>query len=93
MKGSSSNKGKIFDQEGSTMDLIGVEPLSSAPPTSLVPYNTSEDEVLVAHALSLKEKLPIDSQDAESPNLGDNLVQTSLEIVVPDTETEEDPSE
>ena len=75
------------------MDLIGVEPLSSTPPTSLVPYNTFEDEVLVAHELSLKENFPIDSQDAESLNLGDNLVQTSLEIVVRDTETEENPSE
>ena len=57
----SNNKGKIFDQEGSAMDPIDVEPLRSAPPTLLVPHGTSEDEVLVADVLGPKENSPIDS--------------------------------
>ena len=72
VKGSSSNKGKIFDQEGSVMDPIDVEPLCSTLPASLVPYDTSEDEVLAAYAPDLKENSPIKSQNTESLNLGDN---------------------
>ena len=44
VKGSSSNKGKAFDQEGLGMDPIEVEPLTASP-TSLIPYGTSEDEI------------------------------------------------
>ena len=36
LKGSSCYKGQTFDQEGSAMDPIDLEPLSLAPPT-LVP--------------------------------------------------------
>ena len=70
-KESSSNKGKIFDQEESAMDSIDVEPLRSAPPASLMPYGTSEDEVLTTNTPSLKENSPIKSQNVESRNLGD----------------------
>ena len=69
VKGSFSNKGKI---------PVDVEPLCSTLPTSLVPYDTSENEVLAAYAPDLKENTPIKSQNTESLNLGDNLVQTSL---------------
>ena len=72
MKGSSINKGKIFDQEGLAMDPIDVEPLKFAPLASLVPYGTSEDEFLTADGLGLKENSPIESQSPKSPNLGDN---------------------
>ena len=45
VKRSSNSKGKSFDQEGSAIDPIGVEPLSSAPLASLVPYCTSKDVI------------------------------------------------
>ena len=89
MKGSSINKGKIFDQEGSAMDPIDVEPLRSAPPASLVPYGTSEDEFLIANGLGLKENSPIEIQSPKSPNLGDNRSKPSPEIVVPNIKTKE----
>ena len=44
MKGSSNSKGKTFDQEGSTIYLIVMEPLNLTSPTILLPYGTSEDE-------------------------------------------------
>ena len=63
VKGSSINKGKIFDQERSAMDPIDVEPLCYTLPASLVPYDTSEDEVLAAYAPDPKEKSLIKSQN------------------------------
>ena len=60
-KGSSSNKGEIFYQEGSAMDLIDVGPLRATPLSSLVPYGMFEDEVLTTDAFVLKEKSPIKS--------------------------------
>ena len=57
VKGSSSSKGKTFDQEGSAIDPIDVEPLSSAPLPSLVPYGTSEDEILAKKRLWGEGKL------------------------------------
>ena len=59
VKGSSNNKGKIFDQEGSAMDPIIMEPLSSAMIASLVPYDTYEDEFLAAYALAPKKTLQL----------------------------------
>ena len=88
MKGSSNNKGKIFDQEGSAMDPINVE-LRSAPPALLVPYGTYEDEVLQVDAFDPKEKSPIESQNTESMNLGDNPMETPSETVVLDTKIEQ----
>ena len=70
------------------MDPIVMEPLSSALPTSIVPYDTSEDEVLAAYALDPKENSLIGSQDAISPNLGNNRVQTLLETLVPEIKIE-----
>ena len=93
VKGSSSNKGNIFDKKELAMDPIDVEPLSFAPPTLLVPYGTSEDEVLAAYAPSPTENSPIESQKAESSNLGDNPVQTLLETLVPNIKIKVDPSE
>ena len=61
MKGSSSNKGKIFDQEGLAMVPIDVEPLRSTPPASLVPYGMFEDEVLTTDAPSPKENSLIEN--------------------------------
>ena len=58
------------------MDPIDVEPLRSTPPTSLVPYGTSEDEVLTTDALGPKEISLIESQITTSPNLKDNPIQT-----------------
>ena len=46
VKGSSISKGRTFDQKGSTMDPIDMEPLSSALPTALVPYGTFEEDIL-----------------------------------------------
>ena len=63
-----------------------MEPLSSVPLTSLVPYGAFEDDVMVAYTLGPKENSPIESQNIESPNLGDNPVQTLLETLVPITE-------
>ena len=74
------------------MDPINVEPLRSTPPTSVVPYDTFEDEVIIMDAPGPKENSPIESQNAASLNLGDNPVRTPLETLVPDTETKEDPS-
>ena len=55
MKGSFISKGKTFNQEGSTIDPIDEEPLSSAPPTTLVPYGTSKDEIPSAKGFGQKE--------------------------------------
>ena len=43
-KDSSNNKARSFDQEGSSMDPIDVEPLRSVDPTAIVPYGKFEDE-------------------------------------------------
>ena len=93
VKGSYSNKENIFEQEELAMDPIDVEPLRYAPPTSLVPYGMSKDEVRITDAPGLKESSMIESQNAESLNLGDNPIQNPLETLVPDIEREEDPSE
>ena len=56
-KGISIEKGRIFDQDGSSMDPIDVEPLHSAP-LALVPYGTSKEDVLVADAYEQKSPSP-----------------------------------
>ena len=43
------------------MDPIEVEPLNSAPLVSLVPYDTSEDEIPAAKGSGQKESSPIKS--------------------------------
>ena len=77
VKGSSSSKGKTFNQEGLAMDLIDVEPLSLASPSALVPYDTFEEDAstlitLEKHSPSSVEESPND----QGPNLERNLVQT-----------------
>ena len=89
VKGSSNSKGKTFDQEGLVMDLIDVDPLSSAPPTALVPYGTFEDDAPSPITLEKLPPSPIkDSLSDQGPNLERNLVQTSIETNVSDIETE-----
>ena len=44
VKGSSNSKGKTFYQEGSVVDTINMEPLSSASPTTLLSYDTFEED-------------------------------------------------
>ena len=68
-------------------------PIGSGWAQGLLHYDTSEDEVLVAYAPNLKENSSIKSQNTESSNLRDNLVQTSLESLVPNIEIEADLSE
>ena len=73
MKGSSCFKGKTFDQEGSIINPVDVEPLSSALSIILVPYGTSKDEIHVAEGLEKKESYLMEDQNAKSSNLEDNL--------------------
>ena len=71
-----------------------MEPLRSTPLTLIFPYGMSEDKViLTVDAPGPKENSPIESQHIESPNLGDNLVKTLPETIVPNTKSEVDPSE
>ena len=51
----SSSKSKAFDQEGSIIDPIDMEPLSLAPLATLVPYGTSKDEILATEGFGEKE--------------------------------------
>ena len=51
-KGVSSDKGRTFDQDGSAMDLIDMEPLSLAPPPALVPYGTFEEDIPTLGSIS-----------------------------------------
>ena len=92
VKGSSSSKGKTFDQEGLAIDPIDVEPLSSTPLASLVPYGTFEDEIPAKEGFGEKESYPLENQNVKSSNLEDNPVQTPIEIVSKDTEIEANPS-
>ena len=46
VKGTSNSKGKTFDQVRSTMDPTDIELLILGPPTTLVPYGTSEKDAL-----------------------------------------------
>ena len=48
-KRGSINKERAFNQDGSTMDPIDVEPLSSTPPTALVPDGTYEENVTTVY--------------------------------------------
>ena len=92
VKGSSSSKGKTFDQEGSAIDPIDVEPLSSAPIASLVPYGTSEDEIPTKEGFREKESYPLENQNVKSSNLRDNPVQKQIETVSKEAEIEANPS-
>ena len=74
LKGSSSSKGKIFDQEGLVMNPIVKELLNSASPSALVLYGTTEDETPIAKGFGEKESFPLEGQKVESSNLEDNLV-------------------
>ena len=93
LKGSSSNKEKVFDQEGLAMDPIDVKPLNSVPPTALVPYGTSEDEVLAAERSEQKGISLLENQNVESSNLEDNPVIMMIEMMGIDTELVVDPFE
>ena len=93
LKGSSSNKDKVFDQEGLAMDPIDVKPLNSMSPTALLPYGTSEDEVLAAERSEQKGISLLENQNAKSSNLEDNSVIMKIEMMGIDTELVLDPSE
>ena len=81
LKGSSNNKKNVFDQEGSAMDPIDVEPLNSAPLATLMPYGISKDEVLVVERSKYKGSSPLENQNSESSNLEDNPIRTTIETV------------
>ena len=83
VKRSSSSKEKSFDQEGSAIYPISVEPLSSAPPTSLVPYGTSEDVIHAEEGFGKKQSYPLKNQNVKSSNLEDNPVQMPTQAVGP----------
>ena len=91
VKGSSSSEGKTFDQEGSTIDPIDVEPLSLAPLASVMPYGTSENEIPAKEGCGEKESYPLENQNIKSSNLRDNPVQKPIEIVSKDIEIEANP--
>ena len=46
----SNDKGRTFDQDGSIMNLIDIEPLCSSPLVALMPYRTSEEDILIVQA-------------------------------------------
>ena len=83
VKMSSSAKGRIFDQEGSAMGPIDVEPIRSKPSLSLVPYDTSEDEVPTSEASRQKESSNIRNPNTNGLNTNNNAVQTLQETLVP----------
>ena len=84
VKGSSSAKGKTFDQEGSTMDPIVMKPIRSALLATLVPYGTSKDKVPNVEASGHKESSP----STVGPNPDTSNVQTTPETIVPGTVSE-----
>ena len=86
LKGSSNNTKKVFNQEGSAMDPIDVEPLNSAPLAALVPYDISKDEFLVVERSKYKGSSPLENQNSESSNLEDNPIRTTVETVGIDIE-------
>ena len=86
-KGSSSCKGKTFDQEGLIMEPIDVEPLSSAPLAALVPYATSKVKVPATDASRKKENSPIKSLNTLCSMPDDSAIRTLLETMVLETET------
>ena len=92
LKGSSSSKGKTFDQEGSAMDPIDVEPLNSTLPATLMPYGTSEDETPIVEGFREKESFPLESQNSKSSNLKDNPILNTIGTMGNDTEPEANPS-
>ena len=63
-KGSPSQQGRIFDQDGSAMDPIDVEPLRSTS-MALMPYGTSEENVPTADTTRQQSPSPIE----ESPSV------------------------
>ena len=69
-----------------------MEPLNLAPPATLVPYETSEDEILATKGFGEKEKFLLESQNSGSSNLEDNPIRMTTKTVVNDTEPEADPS-
>ena len=92
VKGSFISKGKTFNQEGSTIDPIDAEPLSSVSPTTLLPYGIFKDEIASAKGFGGKESYPLENQNVKSSNLEDNAIQTLAEIVGNDIESEVNPS-
>ena len=94
VKGSSSSKGRTFDQEGSVMDPIDAESLSSAPPTMLVPYGMFEEDAFAPITSKKQPPSPIkESPSDQGLNFERNLVRTPTETSVSDTnpkDTKED---